>query len=81
MMTTMAALFGAIPIALGYGAGGEARQPLGLAVVGGLMFSQLVTLYLTPVFYTYMAALQTKLGKGKKPRTIAREPEPVATGD
>ena len=47
----------------------------------GLMFSQLVTLYLTPVFYTYMAALQTKLGKGKKPRTIAREPEPVATGD
>jgi hydrophobic/amphiphilic exporter-1 (mainly G- bacteria), HAE1 family len=82
MMTTMAALFGAVPIALGYGAGGEARQPLGMAVVGGLMFSQLVTLYLTPVFYTYMAALQTKLGRGgKKPRTLAREPEPVATGD
>jgi HAE1 family hydrophobic/amphiphilic exporter-1 len=77
----MAALFGAIPIALGYGAGGEARQPLGLAVVGGLMFSQLVTLYLTPVFYTYMAAIQARLGKGKKPRTLAREPEPVATGD
>ena len=81
MMTTMAALFGAVPIALGYGAGGEARQPLGMAVVGGLMFSQLVTLYLTPVFYTYMAAIQTRLGKGKKPRTMAREPEPVATGD
>jgi HAE1 family hydrophobic/amphiphilic exporter-1 len=81
MMTTMAALFGAVPIALGYGAGGEARQPLGLAVVGGLMFSQLVTLYLTPVFYTYMAALQTRLGRTKKSKVKAREPEPVATGD
>jgi HAE1 family hydrophobic/amphiphilic exporter-1 len=63
MMTTMAALLGAVPIAVGYGAGGEARQSLGVVVVGGLLFSQLVTLYLTPVFYTYMAHLQGWLGR------------------
>ncbi|HLH43654.1 MAG TPA: efflux RND transporter permease subunit [Bryobacteraceae bacterium] len=78
MMTTMAALLGAVPIALGYGAGGEARQPLGLVVVGGLMFSQLVTLYLTPVVYTYMAALQ-RLGHGKGNKRVPGREEPVET--
>jgi HAE1 family hydrophobic/amphiphilic exporter-1 len=66
MMTTAAALLGSLPIALGWGAGAEARRPLGLAVVGGLLFSQLITLYLTPAVYIYMEAIQRFLTRGKR---------------
>ena len=62
-MTTLAAIMGALPIALGIGAGAEVRRPLGLAVVGGLVISQIVTLYLTPIFYTYMDEFQTWVDK------------------
>ncbi len=69
-MTTMAALVGTLPIALGAGAGAESRRPLGIVVVGGLLFSQVVTLYVTPVVYTYFDELKIRFSKGHKVPTI-----------
>lgn len=80
MMTTMAALMGTLPIALGHGAGAESRQPLGLAVVGGLLFSQLITLYVTPSFYIYMEKLQQWLKPSKKVAMEAAAAEEAVTG-
>jgi HAE1 family hydrophobic/amphiphilic exporter-1 len=71
MMTTMAALMGTLPIALGFGAGSESRRPLGIAVVGGLIFSQILTLYLTPVFYIYMEAWRKQLSQVKLRRVFS----------
>jgi HAE1 family hydrophobic/amphiphilic exporter-1 len=77
MMTTMAALMGTLPIALGVGAGSESRRPLGIAVVGGLAFSQIITLYVTPVIYTYLDDLQQRLGRVSFVRRSAAADRPA----
>jgi len=81
MMTTAAALMGILPIAIGHGAGGSSRRPLGVAVAGGLIFSQVVTLYLTPVLYIYMEKFRSLVGRllpGR--RRATQEPAPASHG-
>jgi HAE1 family hydrophobic/amphiphilic exporter-1 len=88
MMTTVAAIAGTLPIAIGFGPSAASRRPLGIAVVGGLAFSQIVTLYVTPVFYTYLDDLQSWLGRMSSRLPWSSEPErppvddrPLPAGD
>jgi multidrug efflux pump len=76
MMTTMAALLGGVPLALGTGTGSELRRPLGITIVGGLILSQLLTLYTTPVIYLYFDRLARRLSRGRA-HAPGAEPEPV----
>jgi HAE1 family hydrophobic/amphiphilic exporter-1 len=78
MMTTMAALFGVLPIAVGWGAGAELRQPLGLAVVGGLMVSQLLTLFITPAVYLLLEEFGTRIGAGRRDTAPVNAPDDLA---
>ncbi|MBV8510300.1 MAG: efflux RND transporter permease subunit, partial [Xanthobacteraceae bacterium] len=73
LMTTMAALLGGVPLMLGTGAGAEIRQPLGYTIVGGLLLSQLLTLFTTPVVYLYLDRLQNWLSGGKKRKRLGTQ--------
>jgi Cu/Ag efflux pump CusA len=77
MMTTMAALLGGLPLALAAGTGSELRRPLGISIVGGLMVSQVLTLYTTPVIYLYMDRLQLMIAKRKTVRRVPGEAPPA----
>jgi multidrug efflux pump len=77
MMTTMAALLGAVPLALGTGSGSELRRPLGITIIGGLLISQLLTLYTTPVIYIWFDRLGTRFSRKRKPKDVQVEGEPV----
>ena len=76
LMTTMAALLGAVPMMLGTGVGSEIRQPLGYAIVGGLAVSQILTLYTTPVIYIYFDRLQSWMMRGRKKQAASSKTEP-----
>jgi hypothetical protein len=86
MMTTMAAIMGSLPIAVGFGAGSELRRPLGVAVVGGLVFSQLLTLYITPVVYVYLERVSRFIGGRRAeepagPKIVPKPHEFIAAGE
>jgi multidrug efflux pump len=80
MMTTMAALLGAVPLAFGRGTGSELRQPLGITIIGGLLLSQLFTLYTTPVIYIWFDKLARRFSRFHLGNTIPAEPEKEAVG-
>jgi multidrug efflux pump len=73
MMTTMAALFGAVPLAVGTGMGSELRRPLGISIIGGLIVSQILTLYTTPVIYLFMDTMRLKFQREKRPQILRPE--------
>ena len=81
MMTTLAALFGGLPLALGHGNGAELRQPLGIAIVGGLIVSQMLTLFTTPVIYLYLDKMRWAFARKTRRTMRGQEPVGAESGD